>query len=309
MALAEPEVSKHTAKSAADHRYVESGAIVPTSALPDHLPDPSRSAGPLTPAGEGEIIAMIGEGDLPIIMVNALCDAFGHVTVIREQKQPTADMVRRRVRLLGPISTFGQIAFGVALKRLHRRAAPRKAELLARHALETTLPAADRVSLHDVETINDPACAELITALAPKAIAVIGTRMIRHATLDAAAAVGAPIINYHAGLNPTYRGMNGGYWAIASGDPAGAGVTVHLVDRGVDTGAALYWQRFPVEPGDTFVTYPLQQAAVGRDLLVAAIDDARSGTLAPRDVPLASHQWFHPTLWGYLWTGVRKGVW
>ena len=32
--------------------------------------------------------------------------------------------------------------------------------------------------------------------------------------------------------------MNGGYWALATGDVGNFGTTVHLVDAGVDTGEA-----------------------------------------------------------------------
>ena len=52
-----------------------------------------------------------------------------------------------------------------------------------------------------------------------------------------------PVLNYHAGITPKYRGMNGGYWALATGDAGNFGATVHLVDAGVDTGGVLHQVR------------------------------------------------------------------
>jgi len=68
-------------------------------------------------------------------------------------------------------------------------------------------------------------------------VAVYGTRILKPVTLKCAS---APFINYHAGINPKYRGQHPGYWPLAQGDEENAGVTVHLVDEGVDMGSVLY---------------------------------------------------------------------
>ena len=33
------------------------------------------------------------------------------------------------------------------------------------------------------------------------------------------------------------------------------------------------------------------------------------GDAEPVQPVMESHQWFHPTLWGYLWTGMTRKVW
>ena len=71
----------------------------------------------------------------------------------------------------------------------------------------------------------------------------------------------APFINYHSGINPAYRGMFGGYFALANGEPEHFGATVHLVDEGVDTGEILYQSRLRTEPDDNFHTYLWRMAA------------------------------------------------
>jgi methionyl-tRNA formyltransferase len=41
----------------------------------------------------------------------------------------------------------------------------------------------------------------------------------------------------HAGITPRYRGTHGGYWVLLNNDPGHCGVTIHLVDPGIDTGS------------------------------------------------------------------------
>jgi hypothetical protein len=43
--------------------------------------------------------------------------------------------------------------------------------------------------------------------------------------------------------------------------------------------------------------------------VIQAIEDAFSGRLRPIEVRLPSQQFYHPTLWFYLWAGWTKGVW
>jgi methionyl-tRNA formyltransferase len=150
------------------------------------------------------------------------------------------------------------------------------------------------------------ACRAALAMLKPDVVLVIGTRIIGRETL---AAITAPVINFHSGINPKYRGQAGGYWALATGDPQNAGVTVHLVDEGVDTGAVLYQERFTATRKDNFITYFYIQAAVVRPLAIRAIEDALSGRLRPVEVDLPSRQFYHPTLWFYLRTAWSRGVW
>lgn len=153
---------------------------------------------------------------------------------------------------------------------------------------------------------NSPECLRAIEDIKPDVILLAGCRMLSRQTL---AAIRCPVLNYHAGIAPKYRGMNGGYWALAQGDPENFGATVHLVDAGVDTGAVLHQVRGAPLPGDTLMSYPLRQAALSRGICIAAIEGVLAGKVTPIDPNLPSRQWYHPPIWSYLWTGLTKGVW
>ncbi len=57
------------------------------------------------------------------------------------------------------------------------------------------------------------------------------------------------------------------------------------------------------------MTYAHRLAAVSRDLCVRAVRDVLEGGLRPVASDAPSRQWYHPTIWQYVATGLRKGVW
>ena len=148
----------------------------------------------------------------------------------------------------------------------------------------------------------------------PSGLAAVPARRggrLRHAHHQVAhiGRAGGTLYQLPAGINPKYRGQNGAYWARSRADDAHAGVTVHLVDEGVDTGAVLYQAKVTFARDDNIATYQHRQMAVALPLLIRAVEDALAGQLRPRRVNLPSQQWFHPTLWGYLKTGLLTHVW
>ncbi|MDH3660298.1 MAG: formyltransferase family protein, partial [Alphaproteobacteria bacterium] len=104
-------------------------------------------------------------------------------------------------------------------------------------------------------------------------------------------------------------GQDPAYWALVEGDAAHAGITIHLVDEGVDTGDVLYQDKVDLSDSGNITSYPHRQVATALPLFRRAIEDAINGRLAPQKVDLPSRKWFPPTLWAYLWNGLSRGVW
>lgn len=255
-------------------------------------------------SGRARIVLLAGDGLSTQVMYHGLREEFDIVGVILERKPSTRKMLSYRARKLGLVQTAGQVGFILYSRLLGRASRPRIEQLLHRHGLsDAPIPA--EVITH-VESANERGVVRLLRELAPQAVVVNGTRILSKKLL---AAVNAPFINTHMGITPAYRGVHGGYWAMASDDHARCGVTVHLVDPGVDTGSILYQALITPEADDNFSTYPILQLAQGLPLMEAALRDVAAGRLAPRASDGPSQQWYHPTLFGYwktrLWHGVK----
>lgn len=247
---------------------------------------------------------LIASGPMGWCVADAMARRFDGLMVIAEEPESKLTIVRRRIRLRGWFEALGQVGCGLLLRGLEPLAARRREELCSQLDLRPRPDAG--LDVCRVPSVNSEACRVLLRELAPAVVAVYGTRIIAPATL---ASVAVPFINYHAGINPKYRGQHPAYWALCNGDPENAGVTVHLVDKGVDTGAVLYQSTVKFSPGDTIQTYQWAQLPAGTALLARAIEDALAHRLSPYRVELPDAQYFPPTLWRYLWNGVSKRVW
>src|SRR4051794_3127459 len=250
------------------------------------------------------ICVVTAGGPYAWIIINALGEAFGPIDVILETPEPRGAFLKRRARKIGWIKVAGQ--FGtMVLVRLGKK---RFAERIRRIVVENGLREEPEPSHHivEVESVNSKAFIDAITRLDPKVILLAGCRILKPAILGA---IKCPVLNYHAGINPQYRGLNGGYWAMASGDAENFGATVHLVDAGVDTGPILHQVRGKSAPDDNIMTYGHRLAAMSREMCVTAVRDALEGRLKPLVTNAPSRQWYHPTVWQYVLTGLRRGVW
>ncbi|MEP6566956.1 MAG: formyl transferase [Mesorhizobium sp.] len=250
-------------------------------------------------------IIVVTEGGPHIwAIVNAITDRLGPVSVILESPESKKQWLLGRARRQGWLLAIGQLGTMVLTRLGKRFFAGHAAHLIAQQKLQTE-PKSGQTIIH-VPSANAPECLQAIEKIQPGVALLAGCRLLSKQTL---AKMPCPVLNYHAGIAPKYRGMNGGYWALATGDAQNFGTTVHLVDAGVDTGGVLRQARGRPEPGDTISSYALRQAAFSRDICVEAVGDALAGKLATSDPGLPSKQWYHPTIWFYLWTGMTKRVW
>ncbi len=244
-------------------------------------------------ANPGRVVLIAGPGEPTHIVYHALQASVGVVGVIIEEPVAAKQLLKRRLEKLGWAPVSGQILFKAVIEApLKLAAAGRLREIKAAYGLQDA-------------PINSPEAIAALQAFAPDVVVVQGTRIIAKRVLQS---VAAPFINMHAGITPRYRGVHGGYWALASGDAAHCGVTVHLVDAGIDTGGVLAQTLIEPIPADSYVTYPLLQLAAGLPLLVQAVRAALAGTLLPQPVAEGpSRLWSHPTLGQWL-SGWLRGV-
>jgi hypothetical protein len=251
-----------------------------------------------------QVVLLTNDGVFGCIAASRLAQAFPDLTVIVEQPASRTLLLRRRLLRLGAVRVVGQLLF-MLFQKLQRKAMHARIEQLTSfHHLATTWP--PNIDLVRVPSVNAPDCISQLRTCAPRVVLVAGTRLIERAVLEA---ISAPFINYHAGITPKYRGVHGGYWAKVENDLDNFGVTVHLIDEGIDTGAVLYQARATPAKDDNFSTFPYLQIAAALPLMEQAARDAIAGALKPHHVDLPSALWSHPTIWFYLMCGWRHGAW
>ncbi len=114
-------------------------------------------------------------------------------------------------------------------------------------ALRTALADFPAERIFDASALKTRAARERIAALKPEAGVsayfgyILGERF--------RALFPRGIFNLHPAMLPYNRGAHPNVWSIVEGTPAG--VTVHLVDGGVDTGPIVAQRETPVYPTDT----------------------------------------------------------
>lgn len=225
--------------------------------------------------------------------------------VVLESRRSRLRLLRGRAARLGPAKAIGQACFrGLIFPALRVAASGRIRELKHRFQLDDTPPPADQVI--GIRSVNDPEIIRVLSDLDPAVVVVNGTRLIAPEILRS---IRAPLVNLHAGVTPLYRGVHGAYWALVQGDAENCGVTVHLIDEGVDTGPVLSQARIEVTARDNFATYPWLQVAAALPLLDAVLDDLLGGR-APSVMPTNenSRLWTHPTMFEYVSHRIARGV-
>lgn len=236
---------------------------------------------------------------------HALQDVFPIATVVLEKPQAKRQLLKRRIHKLGLFHVLDQVLFRVlAVPVLRRLSRERCRELHKLYSLDDRPIDPSRI-VH-VSSVNAEETEQLLRQLGPDIVILSGTRIVAPRILNC---ISAPFLNMHMGITPSYRGSHGAYWALTERDQQRCGVTVHLVDPGIDTGGIL--QQGTIEPGpnDTYITYPLLQMGVGIELLKKALTDLTAGCLQIKPYPPGSSRlWYGPTLMEYLKHRIRLGV-
>lgn len=95
------------------------------------------------------------------------------------------------------------------------------------------------------------------------------------------------VLNAHLALLPEVRGMSSPEWSLLAGVPLG--ITIHFMDRGIDTGPVLLRREFTLPPECGSLTdLRNRMIAEGIELIVQSVSALDRGTISP--VPQDSQQ-------------------
>ena len=144
------------------------------------------------------------------------------------------------------------------------------------------------LAVEQPETLRDGNAAQRLAGYAPDVFVVVAYGLLLPPELLALPRLGC--LNVHASLLPRWRGAAPVAHAILAGDEK-TGVCIMRMEAGLDTGPVM--RRREVTIGATETTGQLQQrlAAIGAELIVAALDALAAGSanFAAQDPAQATH--------------------
>ena len=151
-----------------------------------------------------------------------------------------------------------------------------------------TLPAVKRVALeHGLTVVQPPsfkeaAVVDFLARLRPDVIVVAGLGMILPAEVLLLPPHGC--INLHPSLLPRHRGPSPVQGAILASDEL-TGVSVMLMDEGVDSGPILSQRKVAIDPEDTTESLTKKLAQIGAEFLAEILPLWLRRSLAPQAQP------------------------
>lgn len=128
------------------------------------------------------------------------------------------------------------------------------------------------------ESLRSPDAIAQILDLSPECIIAVAYGQILSREF-----LGIPprgVVNVHPSLLPRYRGASPIASAILAGEST-TGLTIMLMDAGMDTGPILLQQPHPIDPEDTTGTLSEKLSRFGADLLADALPRWLRGDMAP----------------------------
>jgi len=80
-------------------------------------------------------------------------------------------------------------------------------------------------------------------------------------------------INIHMGLSPYYRGSSCNFWALYDNKPDYVGATIHILNKGLDSGDILFHCVPKLQEGDTPFDFTMRSVLVAHQGLVSAVNN------------------------------------
>lgn len=132
------------------------------------------------------------------------------------------------------------------------------------------------LTVYQPQKVKDPSFMELLQKLAPEMIVVAAFGQILPKTVIDYPKLGC--LNIHPSLLPKYRGAAPLNWQIINGE-AKTGVTIMLMDEGMDSGDILLQEETDLDANETYGELHDRLANLGATLLIKTIEQIIEGTI------------------------------
>lgn len=143
------------------------------------------------------------------------------------------------------------------------------------------------IPVHEPGRVRDRAFLDLFRDMAPDMVVLVAFGQILPREIIDAPPLGC--LNVHPSLLPRYRGAAPINRAIMNGETV-TGVSIMMMDEGVDSGDVLLQREIPIEPEETWGDLSRRLSLLGAELLVESAGAVAAGTArrTPQDHRMAT---------------------
>ena len=219
---------------------------------------------------------MCCEGFYQDQLINRLDEEFNLCGIVRHsEEKKNRTLLKRIVQHKNPVNFIEHIVTRLKLRKYENIAQPVIKKIFHSNQ-ELTDTKANRPQIC-CTNINNPNVVDFIKTLKPDLICVNGTNLLRQPVLDLVDKIEFGIINLHTGLSPYSRGGNCNLFMLLEHKPELVGITVHHIDKGIDSGDIIISSRPKYEDNDNYEIIDAKCFHLGIEAMVQACRQLFSG--------------------------------
>lgn len=216
------------------------------------------------------------------LLRNLPADQIEVVVAVVLPESPFGKRLGFKDKAVNTLRTFGPRFFlHYGLRYAYGRVHPAKsvAGVLRRRRIPT---------ITDIRKVNLDDSVRRIRSYRPDVLISIGGNQIFKRRLIDAAPQG--MLNVHTSLLPLYRGLMPTFWVLKN-DERETGVSVFIVDEGIDSGDIVVQRRIPIH-GQTQAELIRQTKRIGMDAMIEALIQVRAHTITRTPNPSNAGTYF-----------------
>lgn len=137
----------------------------------------------------------------------------------------------------------------------------------------------------ETPSLNEATVVTAVTKVKPDVCVVLGTSIIRQRMISIPR---LGMINAHTSILPEYRGARSEFWQCYNQDYDHVGVTLHFVDKGVDTGRILFQKKQEVSANPNPNMLRANNTVMTLENYVPVIQSVLDGTAEPKEQGVGS---------------------
>jgi len=197
-------------------------------------------------------------------LIHRLNQEFSVCAVVRHEYPNQSTLASKLVsKLSHPIKS---------IRHLHSRIKLREYESFAAQTIQAKFRSDGRIdNLSEIATtnVNNPTVIDFINHHSPDIVCVNGTNLIREFLLES---IDIPfgVINLHTGLSPYSRGGNCNLFMLLENRPELVGITVHHIDKGIDSGDIIISSQASYNKDDNYEIIEANCFKLGIEAMVEA---------------------------------------